>query len=80
MDYIKDIYLYIKIYCNLYRYYGLTKDKKEVYYIGDSKYYPLGATISDTAVAKQYTYARNLVQYHMDLFNSDKEDEKKKAH
>lgn len=65
---------------HLYRYFGLTEEEKKTFYIGDSKYYPLGATVSDTAVAKQYTYARNLVQYHMNLFNSDKEDERKKAH
>lgn len=65
---------------HLYRYFGLLEEEKKTFYIGDSKYYPLGANIPDTAVAKQYTYARNLVQYHMDLFNSDKEDERKKAH
>lgn len=64
---------------HLYRYYGLTEDKKKAYYIGDSKYYPLGASIPDSSVAKQYTYARNLVQYDMDLFNSEKEDDRRKA-
>ena len=64
---------------HLYRYYGLTEDEKKVFYIGDSKYYPLGASIPETSVAKQYTYARNLVQYDMDLFNSEKEEERKKA-
>ena len=65
---------------HLYRYFGLTEEEKKTFYIGDSKYYPLGAKVSDTAVAKQYTYARNLVQYHMNLYNSDKEDERNKAH
>ena len=65
---------------HLYRYFGLLEEEKKTFYIGDSKYYPLGANIPDTAVAKQYTYARNLVQYHMDLFNSDKESDRKKAH
>lgn len=64
---------------HLYRYYGLTKENEQTYYIGDSKYYPLKAAIPESSVAKQYTYARNLVQYDMDLFNSDKPDEKKKA-
>ncbi len=64
---------------HLYRYYGLTKENKKVFYIGDSKYYPLGADIPTTSVAKQYTYARNLVQYDMDLFNSDNPSEKNKA-
>lgn len=64
---------------HLYRYYGLIKEDRKTYYIGDSKYYPLGANIPETSVAKQYTYARNLVQYDMNLFNSEKDDEKKKA-
>lgn len=65
---------------HLYKYFGLLEENKPTFYIGDSKYYPLGATIPDTSVAKQYTYARNLVQYHMDLFNSDDEKERKMAH
>lgn len=64
---------------HLYRYYGLIKEDRKTYYIGDSKYYPLRANIQGTSVAKQYTYARNLVQYDMNLFNSEKDDEKKKA-
>lgn len=64
---------------HLYRYKGLTKEEKDVYYIGDSKYYPRGAIIEGTAIAKQYTYARNLVQYDMDLFNSNKESKKCRA-
>ena len=65
---------------HLYRYHGLTTEEKKVFYIGDSKYYPLGAKIPESSVAKQYTYARNLVQYHINLFNSDKKSDKEKAH
>lgn len=57
---------------HLYRYYGLThhenKDEK-VYYIGDSKYYPRGTSnMGIKPVGKQYTYARNLIQYNLNLF------------
>lgn len=64
---------------HLYRYKGLTKEEKDVYYIGDSKYYPRGAVIQGPAMAKQYTYARNLVQYDMDLFNSQEKSQKDRA-
>lgn len=64
---------------HLYRYRGLTELEDKVYYIGDSKYYARGHKITDEAIAKQYTYARNLVQYNLDLFHSDKEEEKAKA-
>ncbi len=64
---------------HLYRYQGLTEFNDEVYYIGDSKYYTRGHKITDDSIAKQYTYARNLVQYNLDLFHSDKEEDRKKA-
>lgn len=60
---------------HIYKYYGLTDhaDKEEkVYYIGDSKYYRRGAKVSDESVAKQFTYARNLVQYNLNLFLDQK--------
>lgn len=60
-----------KILDHIYRYHGLTDhaDKEDkVYYIGDSKYYPREAKVGKTSVAKQFTYARNLVQKNLDLF------------
>lgn len=60
---------------HLYRYYGLTdhEDKeKNTYYIGDSKYYKRDAQIGEESIAKQFTYARNLVQYNLDLFLDNK--------
>jgi len=43
-------------------------DDKSIYYIGDSKYYQLNNNISDESVYKQYTYARNVIQWNMNLF------------
>ena len=57
---------------HLYKYQGLTEFNDKAYYIGDSKYYPRNAAIGSEPIAKQYTYARNLVQYDLDLFNSGK--------
>lgn len=41
------------------------------YYIGDSKYYKRhenGTHLGETSIYKQYTYARNVVQWNVDLF------------
>ena len=42
------------------------------YYIGDSKYYKRtkndSTQIGDKSIYKQYTYARNVIQWNMDLF------------
>lgn len=49
------------------------------YYIGDSKYYkrqnPENVHLGKTSIYKQYTYAKNIVQWNVDLFlglNDDK--------
>ena len=48
------------------------QDKREVYYIGDSKYYKSGHEVKGTSVYKQHTYARNVVQWNVNLFLEDK--------
>ncbi len=61
---------------HIYRYKDLTNneaDDKSVYYIGDSKYYKRQAKIGSESVYKQFTYARNLIQWNLDLFNRDGE-------
>ena len=56
---------------HMYTYYGLTYDGEhddEIYYIGDSKYYKSGHPLGRESVYKQYTYARNVIQWNIDLF------------
>lgn len=55
---------------HIYRYYGLTDNTAdEIYYIGDSKYYPRGTNkMGVEPISKQYTYARNLIQHNLNLF------------
>ncbi len=62
-----------KLVDHLYTYPGLIEadDEQRTYYIGDSKYYKLGASLGDTSIYKQYTYARNIVQYNIDLWLDD---------
>lgn len=40
----------------------------KIYYIGDSKYYKIGGSVHGNSEYKQYTYARNVIQYNLDLF------------
>lgn len=51
---------------------------KMVYYIGDSKYYRQNTPISKEAVAKQYTYARNVIQWNLNLFFGEDADDRPK--
>ncbi len=47
-------------------------EKELTYYIGDSKYYKRGkdgnVNLGETSIYKQYTYARNVVQWNMNMF------------
>ena len=64
---------------HIYQYHDLTNNENEkpIYYIGDSKYYKRGHKIGDESVYKQFTYARNVIQWNLDLFNDGKEDEQR---
>lgn len=44
-------------------------DAGNTYYIGDSKYYKMGNELGKESVYKQYTYARNVIQWNLDIFN-----------
>lgn len=48
-----------------------TQTNREVYYIGDSKYYKSGHPLTSESIFKQYTYARNVIQWNINLFLSD---------
>lgn len=63
---------------HMYFYKGLTtyEEDKPIYYIGDSKYYKRGSDIGKESVYKQFTYARNVIQWNLNLFmNVDQSDE-----
>lgn len=64
-----------KVVDHMYQYQELVNDgsDEEIYYIGDSKYYKRGRNLSKEAVYKQFTYARNVVQWNIDLFNNGKD-------
>lgn len=55
---------------HIYSYRNLTNNEgdKPIFYIGDSKYYKLGNKVSSESVYKQFTYARNVIQWNLNLF------------
>lgn len=50
----------------------INDQSSNTYYIGDSKYYKMGNELSKESVYKQYTYARNVIQWNLNIFNSGK--------
>lgn len=67
-----------KIVDHMYQYTELVNDESNnnIYYIGDSKYYKRGHNLQKESIYKQFTYARNVIQWNIDLFNDGKEFEK----
>lgn len=69
---------------HIYSYRNLTNNEEDrpIYYIGDSKYYKIGNKISDESVYKQFTYARNVIQWNLNLFldNSEEDAALRKEH
>ena len=59
---------------HLYQYRELTNNDTDdnIYYIGDSKYYKRGNSLGKESIYKQFTYARNVIQWNIDLFNDGK--------
>ena len=48
----------------------INDESSNTYYIGDSKYYKMGNELGKESIYKQYTYARNVIQWNLDIFNS----------
>lgn len=60
-----------KLVDHLYTYKGLMQpegEETQTYYIGDSKYYRIGGHLGEESIYKQYTYARNIIQYNINLW------------
>lgn len=45
-------------------------DDSFIYYIGDSKYYFADSKLGEESLYKQFTYAKNIIQLNIDIFNS----------
>lgn len=51
----------------------IENEVSQTYYIGDSKYYKMGHPLGPESIYKQYTYARNVIQWNLDIFNRGEE-------
>lgn len=53
----------------------IDSEVNQTYYIGDSKYYKMGHELGSESIYKQYTYARNVIQWNLDIFNDGRAPE-----
>lgn len=56
---------------HIYKYKSLIIED-DIYFVGDSKYYKPQNSVGKYSQAKQFTYAKNVIQYNIDLFNDNK--------
>lgn len=54
---------------HLFEYDSLLSYKENIFYIGDSKYYKIGNKIGEESIYKQFTYAKNVIQFNINLLN-----------
>jgi hypothetical protein len=62
-----------KIIDHIYDYQSLI-DTSDIFYIGDSKYYKSNSQAGKVSKYKQFTYAKNVIQFNIDLLNKKGED------
>lgn len=59
-----------KLVDHIYKDKSLIEEEKEIYFIGDSKYYKETSEYGRNSIYKQFTYAKNVIQYNINLFNN----------
>lgn len=62
-----------KIIDHIYDYQSLI-DTSNIFYIGDSKYYKSNSEAGSLSKYKQFTYAKNVIQFNIDLLNKNEEE------
>jgi len=62
-----------KIIDHIYDYKSLI-DTSDIFYIGDSKYYKSDNTAGKVSKYKQFTYAKNVIQFNIDLLNKNNQN------
>ncbi len=68
-----------KLIDHIFRFKSLLSKKSDIYYIGDSKYYRDDNKPSGVALYKQFTYAKNAIQYQIDNLYLAANGQKKKG-
>jgi hypothetical protein len=61
-----------KIIDHLFEYDSLIDRDESIFYIGDSKYYKANNEVQENSIYKQFTYAKNVIQFNIDLLNEGK--------
>lgn len=61
-----------KIIDHLFEYDSLIDCDESIFYIGDSKYYKTNNKVQENSIYKQFTYAKNVIQFNIDLLNEGK--------
>ena len=59
-----------KLVDHIYKDKSLIDDEKDIYFIGDSKCYKETTDYGKNSIYKQYTYAKNVIQYNINVFNN----------
>ena len=59
---------------HIFKYDALLDSSEQIFYIGDSKYYKTGASIGENSRYKQFTYAKNVIQFNVGIMNDKKEN------
>jgi hypothetical protein len=60
-----------KILDHLFEFESILDNDESVFYIGDSKYYKHNSLINDNSIYKQFTYAKNVIQFNINIFNAN---------
>ena len=58
---------------HIFKYDALLDSEEQIFYIGDSKYYKTGASIGENSRYKQFTYAKNVIQFNVGIMNGRRE-------
>jgi Predicted transcriptional regulator len=62
-----------KIIDHIFEYESIIDRDENIFYIGDSKYYKTNNAIGNHSIYKQFTYAKNVIQFNIDLLNENKQ-------
>lgn len=62
-----------KVLDHIYPYTSLVNPEENMLYIADSKYYHVGSDVRGESLFKQFTYAKNVIQYNIDSLPENNE-------
>lgn len=62
-----------KIIDHIFEYESIIDRDENIFYIGDSKYYKTNNAIGNHSIYKQFTYAKNVIQFNIDLLNEKRQ-------